>query len=92
MTHKEMTAHIRKRLSVSGVKARVSMYESCGSRWIKVTCPAFDQPFTSDQQATIKHVASCNHLTMARGSDIPVEHVNPIDFHFVYSLDQTMND
>jgi len=89
MTTKEITAHIRKRLKHEGIAARVSFYKSCGACWVKVTCPAIDSPFSDEAQATIKHVARCNHLTMSRGQAIPEDHVNPMDFHFVYNPART---
>lgn len=36
MTHKEMAAHVRHRIAVSKIPARVRMYTACGSSYIQV--------------------------------------------------------
>jgi hypothetical protein len=73
MTHKERTAWLRRVLKSYGPKARVSMYESCGSKWIKVCVPSYDARFTPDELEQIAHAARGNHLTFARGMEVTVE-------------------
>ena len=86
MTHKEMTAHIRYRVKVAGVKAKVKMAEpQIGDRQIRVACPAYDRPFTDDEQRQIRFIAKVNGLTRARGSEIDVERMtDPMEMVFYY--------
>lgn len=85
LTHKEMTAHIRKRIKVAGIKARVRLYEACGARWIQVNVPEYDVDFTEEEQRTIRQIAVTNRLTWARGMEIDVEQMtNPKTFDFEY--------
>jgi sugar phosphate isomerase/epimerase len=88
MTHKEMTANIRKRLKVEGVKARVDMSEACGIKCIRVFVPAPDHMFSEDDQRTIRTIAKLNRLTRSRGSEIDVERMtDPQSMHFEFHPD-----
>ena len=88
MTHKEMTANIRKRLKVEGVKARVDMIEACGVKCIRVFVPAFDATFTDEEQRKIRFIAKLNRLTRARRSEIDVERMtDPKSMHFEFHAD-----
>ena len=83
LNHKEMTAHIRNRIKVAGIKARVRMQDCCGSKVLQVNAPAYGVEFTNEQQQTIRHIAKCNGLTWVRGAEIDVERMtNPHDFNF----------
>jgi hypothetical protein len=73
MDHKELTKHLRKRLAKSGIKARCSMYDSCGAKWIKVSVPAFDVEFTEEEQREIRLIAKVNGLTHAQGLEIDID-------------------
>ena len=42
MNHKEMTAHIRKRIRLAGIKARVCLYKASGRLWIRVNAISFE--------------------------------------------------
>lgn len=73
MTTKEMTAHLRKRIRVAGIQARVSFYESCGSMCIKVTPASVAARFSDEQQRMIRLIAQVNGLTKARGLAIDLD-------------------
>lgn len=73
MNHKEMTAHIRRRLKASGIKAKCSLYDSCGYHWIRVCTPTFGSRFTDGQQKEINLIAKVNGLTKAQGLEIDIE-------------------
>lgn len=88
MTHKEMTASIRKRIKVAGIKARVDMAEACGVKYIRVFVPKFDATFTDDEQRKIRFIAKLNRLTRARRSEIDVERMtDPQSMHFEFHAD-----
>lgn len=70
LNHKEMTAHIRKRVKAAGIKARVRKYDSCGSKWIHVFPVRYDLEFTEDEAREIRLIAHANKLTFARGMEI----------------------
>ena len=84
MNHKQMTAHIRNRIKVAGIKARVRLYAACGVRWIQVAGATSDQQFTAEEQRVINRIAKGNHLTGARGLEINelVPFGNQADFVF----------
>jgi hypothetical protein len=83
LTHKEMTAHLRKRIKIAGIKARVDMMDSCGSKAIRVFGASPEATFTDEEQRQIRHIAKCNGLTWVRGMEIDVEQMtNPQSFHF----------
>ncbi len=85
LTHKEMTYHIRKRIQVSGIKARVSLYESCGLNWIRVSGIDADARFSDSDQKVILMIAACNGLTLSRGLKIDVNATcSSMGAHFVY--------
>lgn len=85
MDHKETTKHLRKRIKVAGIKARVAKYDSCGQAWIRVCVPGPEVRFSEDEQRQIRHIAKCNHLTRACRSEIDVERMtDPMDMHFEY--------
>jgi hypothetical protein len=80
MTHKEMTAHIRNRIKVAGIKAKVKMQDGYT---ISVDVPAYGIEFTEEDQRTIRHIADCNRLTWVRGLKIDVDQMtNPHEFKF----------
>jgi hypothetical protein len=87
LTHKEMTAHIRNRIKVVGVKAKVKMAEpQIGDRQIRVACPAYDRPFTDGEQRQIRFIAKVNGLTWVRGLEINVEQMtNPQEMVFYFN-------
>ena len=83
MNHKELTAHIRKRIKIAGIKARVAMQESCGDLVISVDVPKHDAEFSEEEQRAIRLIAKCNHLTRVRGMEIVVEQMtDPKGFKF----------
>jgi hypothetical protein len=85
MTHKEMTKHLRNRLKVAGIKARVAMCDSCGQPIIKVHPVSAEARFSDDEQRTIRHIAECNKLTRARGMEIDVERMtDPFGMRFEF--------
>ena len=73
MNHKEMTAHIRRRLSASGIKASCRKQTICGARIISVSPPACDVVFTEDEQRQILLIGRVNGLTLVRGLAIETE-------------------
>lgn len=73
LNHKDMTAHIRNRIKVAGIKAKVSMQVSCGSRVIYVRVPRYELSFSDDEQRTIRSIAKANRLTWVRSGEIDVE-------------------
>lgn len=83
MDHKTLTAHIRKRIKVSGIEAKVKMQHYCGEQVIAVDVPNATAVFTESEQASIKLIAQCNHLTFARGLAIDLHrHTHPKAFKF----------
>lgn len=75
MTHTEMTAHIRNRIKVAGIKANVhkerGMNSKCG---ITIVSASPSVGFTRDEIRTICTIADVNLLTMVMGDIIDVEH------------------
>lgn len=85
LNHKEMTAHLRKRIAVAGIQARVRMQESCGCLVIQVFVPAYEINFTEDEQRTIRQIAVVNGLTWVQGVPIDVERMtDPKQFDFYF--------
>lgn len=86
LSHKEMTAHIRRRIKAYGIKANVRMQDCCGgAKVIQVNTPEYGLEFTEEQQRSIRHIASVNRLTWVKGLPIDVEQMtNPFDFNFYY--------
>lgn len=83
MNHKELTAHIRKRIKVAGIKALCEMQVSCGHKVIAISVPKYDVSFTDDEQRKIRHIAKCNRLTWVRGMEIDIEQMtDPQAFKF----------
>lgn len=83
MNHKELTAHIRNRIKVAGIKARVCMQESCGNKVIVVYGTAYEINFTEEEQRTIRLIAKTNRLTWVRGMEIDIERMtDPKCFKF----------
>lgn len=77
MNTKAMTAHLRNRIAVAGVKgARVRM--APGSRNVIQVFPAggVDVMFSEEAQATIATIAEVNGLTFTRGLPIVVRQGN----------------
>lgn len=70
LTHKEMTAHIRKRLKVAKIPARVRLYTACGTRCIQVDRVEHDAEWSAKQAQEINLIAAVNNLTGARRSAI----------------------
>ena len=76
LNHSEMTAHIRKRLKVSGIKARVrkSVVSSVfGTGGIQITTPSYDVKFSGEEAREIAFICNCNRLTGVRGDPIDVD-------------------
>lgn len=83
MNHKEMTAHIRKRIKAAGIKAKVRMWHG---GHIQVNASAYGIEFTEEEQREIRHIAICNKLTWVRDLPIDVNKMtNPHDFNFYYN-------
>lgn len=72
LTHKEMTAHIRKRIKVAKIPARVRLYTACGTRYIAVDRVAHDAAWSAKQAQEICLIAAVNELTSARRT--PIDH------------------
>lgn len=86
--HQEMVRHIRRRIQVAGIPARVRGQVSCGDEVVQVNTPDPDQRFTDDQQRTIRSIAVANRLTWVRGLPIDVEQMtNPYDFNLYLPAD-----
>jgi uncharacterized protein YxjI len=82
LTQKEMTAHIRKRIKVAGIKAKVSMKGNT----ISINVPTYESEFSIDEQKQIKHIAICNKLTSINSFPIDIDrHTNPHSFHFYHN-------
>lgn len=75
MTHKQMTAHIRARIKVAEIDARVKTHEASGCLWIHVSVPTFDTRFSPEEQRTIQQIAKTNRLTLVQGIEIDVDRV-----------------
>jgi hypothetical protein len=89
LNHKEMAAHLRKRIRQSGISARVKMNESCGYKYITVVVPCYGEEFTESEQREIRHIAKCNKLTRVRGSEINVDRMtDPIQMDFYMPTEQ----
>ena len=73
MSHKELTAHIRERIKKAGIKARVCMNYSCGSRVIQVVTPSYESRFTSGEIVRFCTIALANGLTFVRGLPIDLD-------------------
>ena len=85
MNHKEMTAHIRKRIKAAGIPALCKMqyYGISGGDVISVDVPTHDTFFTPEQQRNILLIAKVNRLTLSRGMAIDLTSVtNPQCFKF----------
>jgi len=67
MTHKEMTAHIRHRLAMAGVKAKCKMNDFCGHKMVTIATPTFNSVFTPEAQSLIVGIVLANRLTKIRG-------------------------
>lgn len=67
MTSKAMTAHLRNRIKVAGIRgARVRM----AGRSIQVFPAGADARFCDADQVAIAHIARCNGMTGVQGSPI----------------------
>ncbi len=85
MTHKEMTSHLRYRIKVAGIEARVRMCDDCQQAIVYVIPAAAEIAFTEAEQREIRHIAKCNKLTGARGSEIDVERMtDPYGMRFEF--------
>jgi hypothetical protein len=93
LNHKETAKHVRNRLKVSKIKARVRMYEACGIRYIAVITPEYGAHFNPEQLKEIGIIASVNGLTEAQGSpvnmDIIVQMTGKDQFNFEYHGDRS---
>jgi len=84
LNHKEVTAHVRRRIAVAGITASVRKYTSCGVNWVHVSTTKPDAIFTPCEQNAIKIIAQANGLTGGRGLEIRFDSsTNPQEFHFV---------
>jgi hypothetical protein len=84
LNHKEITAHIRNRIKIAGVKASVSKYTSCGVSFVRVAVPAADVVFSNEEQRKINIIAQVNGMTLSRGLPIIIDQfTNPQQFNFV---------
>lgn len=91
LSHQEMTKHLRKRIKIANIPARVSLYTACGTRCIRVMREKHDAVWTAEQAREICLIASVNELTGARRS--PIDHTDAYwsrvphwagDFHFEF--------
>jgi aerobic-type carbon monoxide dehydrogenase small subunit (CoxS/CutS family) len=73
-SHKEITAHIRKRLKAAGIKAKCKMQSYCGSDTVMVAVPAYEARFTSEQIREFVTAAKVNGMTGCRGIELDIEH------------------
>lgn len=81
--HQEMVRHLRHRIKVAGIQARVRGFVSCGDEVVQVNTTHPDRQFTDDEQRTIRTIGDANRLTWVRGMPIDVEQMtNPYDFNF----------
>ena len=71
--HKQLTAHVRRRLKAEGIKARCAMQAYCGQRVISIVPSTPDARFTDDEQRIIRTIADVNRLTGPRGLPIDLE-------------------
>ena len=86
MNHKEITAHIRKRIVAAGIKAKCKMQNYCGYMVVAVDVPSYDVDFTVEQQHVIKLAAKVNKLTSAQGMAIDLDRAtNPKEFKFYFA-------
>ena len=74
MTHKEITAHIRKRLKAAGIKAKCKMVSFCGCKTVQVAVPTYESRFTSEQIREFVTAAKVNGMTASRGMELDIEH------------------
>lgn len=90
LTHKEMTAHLRKRIKHEGIKARVYMQEYCGCYVIAIDPPVFEVEFSEDEQRKIRTMAVTNGLTLVQGMPINIEQMTDYKgfrFYFQFGND-----
>ena len=73
-SHKEVTAHIRKRLKAAGIKSKCKMSTYCGNDTVMVAAPACDARFTSEQIREFVTAAKVNGMTGCRGVELDIEH------------------
>jgi len=64
--------HFRNRLKAADIKAKCSVYTSCGYSWLRVSTPVYEYEFTAEEQIAICTIAKVNGLTMAQGAEINV--------------------
>lgn len=74
MNHKEITAHIRRRMKANGVNARVKMDEYCGTKVITVSVPNAAYVWSNEEAKEIAVCVMVNRLTGARGTPIDIAH------------------
>ncbi len=84
LTHKEMTRHIRSRLSAAGIKAHCSKYEACGTMYIRIEPPNAEARFTDEHSVLINRIAKVNGLTGSQGSPIDENLINSVGRHFEF--------
>ena len=85
LTHKDITGHIRSRVKIAGIKARVTMSDACGQPVVHVFTIGPDVSFTEAEQREIRHIAKCCKLTKAKGLEIDVERMtDPHGMRFEY--------
>lgn len=83
MTQAEATKHLRKRIQVAGIKARVRQLPA-SKTGLQVFPIAYGVEFSVAEQRTIRLIAQVNNLTLARGMAIVVDQdTDPfgIEFH-----------
>jgi hypothetical protein len=88
IAHKEIVAHIRKRIKAAGISARVTMSDSCGQSVVHVFTTGPDVLFTESEQREIRFIAKCCKLTRAYGAEIDVDRMtDPTGMRFEYHAD-----
>lgn len=85
MTQAELTKHLRNRIKVAGLQARVRQLPA-SSTGIQVFPVAYGVEFSTEEQRQIRLIAQVNKLTLVRGMEIDVErNTDPhgMEFHVV---------
>lgn len=72
MTQAEATKHIRNRIRVSGIKARVRQLPASNTG-IQVFPVAYGIEFSAEEQRKIRLIAQVNELTLVRGMSIEID-------------------
>jgi hypothetical protein len=81
MNNTQAAAHIRHRVKVAGIKARVRVAPGGGSVQVLATSP--EAVFDDAEQREIRLIAKVNGFTWVRGLEIDIDQMtNPHSFNF----------